>query len=125
MTLANTKNDLVVDTASNDVEQFACDGLLTRLVVLQVEFTQEFVGVVGGRLHRHHSGGMLGGIAVEQSGVEHQVGELRDEMVEHGLHVGLDEEIVVERFHVLLLTGLLALAFTTLEVFLCLLGDNV
>ena len=55
----DSNTGLVVDCTSDDVEKFARDGLLAALVVLQVELTKQFVGVVGCSLHGHHAGGML------------------------------------------------------------------
>ena len=63
----------IVYATSNNVEQLVGNGLLTALVVLKIQSTEQFVGIVGGRLHGHHSRGMLAGNAVEQCSVEHQV----------------------------------------------------
>ena len=81
----------VVDSTANNVEQFVCDGLLTTLVVLQIELAKEFVGIIRSCLHGHHASSMLRGHAVEKSRVEHQVGELRDELRENRVHVGLHD----------------------------------
>lgn len=51
---------------SDDVQQFVGDGLLAAFVVLYSQLLQQFVGVVGGHLHGYCSGGLFGGIRVEQ-----------------------------------------------------------
>ena len=113
----------VVHRTAYDVKQFACDGLLTRLVVLQVQLAQQLVGIVGGRLHGYHSGCMLGSHAVKQGSIEHEVCHLRQELGQQGVHVGLHDEVVVERLHLFVLYR--ALAAVLLQVVLRLLGDDV
>lgn len=59
---SNTQDKhLVVDTTANNIKQFICNGLLTTLVVLQVEFAQEFIGIIRSSLHSHHSSSMFAG----------------------------------------------------------------
>ena len=116
------RHQLLTGTTS-DIKQFVGDSLLTTLVVLQVEFSQELIGIIGGCLHGNHTGCVLRGIVVEQSRVEQQVGILRKKLCEHSVHVGLHKEVVVERLHVLLFR--LLLAFTTLlQILLRLLRSN-
>ena len=100
---------LVVDTATNDVEQLARDGLLATLVVLQIELAQNLVGIVRSGLHGNHTCGVFAGDAVEQCRVHHQVQVLRDELREHGVHVRFYEEVVVQRNGLLVFTRLLLL----------------
>ena len=64
---------LVVDRTADNVEQFAGDGLLSALVVLKVQLTQQFVGIVCCRLHSHHTGGMFRRNTIEQSRVKRQM----------------------------------------------------
>ena len=63
------RHQLLTGTTS-DIKQFVGDSLLTSLVVLQVEFTQQLIGIIGGCLHGNHTGCVLRGIVVEQSRVE-------------------------------------------------------
>lgn len=81
---------------SNNIEQFARDGLLTALVVLQLEQTEEFVGIVGRGLHCHHSGSMFGSIAIEKGGVNHQIDIAGDEFREYCFHVGFNNEVIID-----------------------------
>ena len=114
----------VVDSTANNVEQFVGDGLLTALVVLQIELAKQFVGIIRSRLHGHHASSMLRGHAVEECRVEHQVGKLRDELRENRVHVGLHDEVVVQRLHRFLHVILVSLA-TLLQILLALLrGDD-
>ena len=117
--------DLIVDRAADDVEKFGRNSLLTTLVVLEVQFAKQLVGIVRSGLHGHHTGGMLRGIGIEQGRVEHQMGHLRQELREDGVHVGLDDEVVVERLHFLPLTSLLLPLTSLLQILLRLLrGDD-
>ena len=86
----------VADRTSDDVEQLVGDGLLATLVVLEVETTEQFVGIVGGSLHRHHTCRMLTGNTVEQRRVEQEVGILGEKRLEDGVHVRFDDEVIVE-----------------------------
>ena len=118
--MAGQKGWLVVDRASNEVEQLVGDGLLAALVVLQVKYAQQFVGIVCGGLHRHHTCGVLGGDAVKQGGVEHKVCHLWHEGLENGIHVWLHDVVIVEWFHVdILLMGCCTLHLQVLLRFLC------
>ena len=45
--------------AALDVEQLVGNGLLTRLIVSECEFTQEFVGIVRRYLHCHDASSMF------------------------------------------------------------------
>ena len=56
--------------AAHDVEQLVGDGLLAALVVEQRQLLDEVVGVVGGHLHRHRAGGVLGRARIQGHGVE-------------------------------------------------------
>ena len=111
---------LVVDTATNDVEQLARDGLLATLVVLQIELAQNLVGIVRSGLHGNHTCGVIAGDTVKQCRVHHQVLVLRDELREHGVHVLFYEEVVVQRNCLLVFTRpLLLLALDVLLRLLC------
>ena len=55
---------LIVDRPADNIKQLVCNGLLPALVVLQVEILEQFVGIVGSRLHGNHSCGVLRGNAV-------------------------------------------------------------
>jgi len=50
---------LIVDGTADNIKQLAGDGLLTTLVVLQVQLAKQLVGIIRRSLHGHHSGGML------------------------------------------------------------------
>ena len=58
--------------AADDVEDFGCDFLLTALIVLEGEFVEEFLGVVGGYLHGYRAGSMLSSIGIEKNRVNLQ-----------------------------------------------------
>ena len=55
------EGNLVVYATSHNIKQFIVNGLLTTLVVLQVEFAQEFIGIIRSSLHSHHSSSMFAG----------------------------------------------------------------
>ena len=57
--VARKTTALVVDAATNDIKQLAGDGLLTRLVVLQVKLAQQFVCIIRSCLHGYHTGCVL------------------------------------------------------------------
>ena len=59
----------VIHRTTDNIKKFVGNCLLTTLVVLQVELPEQFVGIIGSRLHGHHSCRMLGSIAVEQGRV--------------------------------------------------------
>lgn len=65
--LARCKSGLLLRAAAHDVQKLVGDGLLARLVVGERKLAQKVVGVVGGKLHRHHAGGVLARQAVKQS----------------------------------------------------------
>ena len=115
----------VVDRTSYDVEQFVCDSLLATLIVLEVETAEQFVGIVGGSLHRHHTRRMLTGNTVEQCRVEQEVGILREKRLEDSVHVRLDNEIVIQGLSVEhTWRGCLLLCITLAQILLRLLGSH-
>ena len=67
---------------------------------------------------------MLRGIRVEQGRIECQVSQLRNELREHGVHIRLDDEVVVQWLHVLLLTSYLFPLTSLLQILLRLLGGH-
>ena len=67
---------------------------------------------------------MLRGITVEQRRVEQQVRVFRKKLSENGVHVGLYDEVIVERLHVLLITSILLPLTSFLQILLRLLCGN-
>ena len=116
---------LVVNRTSNNVKQLACNSLLTTLVVLQIQFTQEFVSIVGSRLHCNHTCGMLGSDGVEQCGVEHQMGEFRYEFIHHGVEIRLNNEVVVQRLTVQLSLVVCLFLVPLTQILNCLTGGDI
>ena len=80
----------------DEVEDLGGDLLLAAFVVGEGEVGDEVLGVVGSDLHRKGAGGVLGGVSVEEHGVELQEEDLREEMLHEGEWVRLEE--VVDRF---------------------------
>ena len=66
---------------------------------------------------------MLRGNVVEQGGIEHQMTHLGDELRQHGVHIGLHDEVIIQRCHLVLLH--LLLATLLLQIVLRLLGHHV
>ena len=60
-------------TPAHNIQQFVCDCLLAGFIVLQCQFLDQVVGIVVGRLHGEHAGGMFSRDGVEQSRVDMQV----------------------------------------------------
>ena len=67
---------------AGEIEDLGGDLLLAALVVLQGEFLKKVLAVVGGRLHRHGTGGVLGRVAVQQRGIELQPQGLGQEFLQ-------------------------------------------
>ena len=97
--------ELIVDTSSHNVQKFTRNSLLTALVILQIEFAQYFIGIVSRRLHGNHACGMLTCNTVKQCRIEHKMQILGNKMRQNRFHVGFDNEVVVERAHILILFG--------------------
>ena len=114
--LLAVSRSLVVNRTAHDIKQLAGDGLLPALVVLQVEFTENLIGIISSRLHCHHTGCMFRGDGVEQSGIEHKMGKLRNKLVHHGVEVGLNDEVVIQRFPVKLAFVLFCMLFVALAL---------
>lgn len=53
-------NTILLHATPNDIKKFGGNSRLSGLVVLQLERTKEFVGVVGGYLHGNHSSSVFG-----------------------------------------------------------------
>ena len=71
------RGSLVIHATSHNIEQFIRNGLLTTLVILQIEFSQEFIGIIRSSLHGNHTGCMLTRLTIQQSSVNHQTTSLR------------------------------------------------
>ena len=69
-------------TPAGKIQDFRSDLLLAGFVVLEREVLQEVLTVVGGRLHGHGAGGVLGRVAVQQGGIELQFKGLRKEVLQ-------------------------------------------
>ena len=111
---------LVVDTSTNNIEQFVSNSLLTALIELKIELAKYLISIICSGLHGHHSGGMLACDAVEQGCIEHQVKILGNELREDCIHVRLNKKVIVERTYVFLLLVLLC-GSILLKILLCLL----
>ena len=59
--------------------------MLAPLVIFKGEFLKEGVAVVGGELHRHGAGGVLGGSAVQKGGEYAEADHFREEGGYQGL----------------------------------------
>ena len=79
--------------SANDVQQFSRDGLLTCLVVGEVELLQQVVSVVGGGLHGNHACRMFTCETVEQSGVDFEVELKWNQFRSHGLRIRFNDEV--------------------------------
>ena len=55
---------------TNDVDKFVGDDVLTGLVVLDLEFLRQLVGIVGCDVHGSHAGAMFGCQCIQHDGVE-------------------------------------------------------
>ena len=89
---------LVIHATSHNIKQFIGNGLLTTLVVLQVELTKQFVGIIRCGLHGNHAGSMLTRLTIQQGCEEHEMQLLRNQYTENGLQVWLHDEVIVQRF---------------------------
>ena len=92
------EGNLVVYATSHNIKQFIGNGLLTTLVVLQVEFAQEFIGIIRSGLHGHHSGSMLTRLAIQQRCINHQTKLLRNQDSQNSLQIWLYNEVIIQRF---------------------------
>ena len=52
---------LFVNLATQNVEQFCGDALLTQLIVFKLQFLLQFLGIIIGCLHGHDAGCLFGG----------------------------------------------------------------
>ena len=83
----------LLHASTNDVQQFSRDGLLTCLVVGEVELLQQVVSVVGGGLHGNHACCMFTCETVEQGGVDFEVERKWNQFRSHGLRIWFNDEI--------------------------------
>ena len=114
----------VIDAATHNIKQFACNCLLTALVELKIKLSQQLIGIVSCSLHGYHSGSMFTGIAVEQSCEDLKIKLFRYQSSKHSIQVWLNDEIIIQS-----LCRRFLLAFfcclTLSEIFLCLCRSNI
>ena len=52
-------NQSIIDGSTDNIKQLTCNSLLTTLVVLQVQFTQQLISIIGSCLHGNHTSSMF------------------------------------------------------------------
>ena len=71
-------------SATHDLQDLVGDRRLPGLVVGQLQFLEQAVGVVGGLVHGRHAGAVLGGMAVQQGLVQLHLQALGDDLLHDG-----------------------------------------
>ena len=56
---------LIINATANNIKQFVRNSLLTSFVILEIELTQQLIGIISGRLHSHHTCRMFTSIAIK------------------------------------------------------------
>ena len=74
---------LVTHLPSEDVKEFGGDGGLAQLVEFKVELVAEFLGVIVGALHGHHTGGLFAGAVLGENILHHSQQVHRENAVEY------------------------------------------
>lgn len=79
-----------LDLTAENVEQLGGDGLLTELVVFELQLIEQLLRVVVGALHRHDTRGLLGGLVFGKRFLHHGKHEEWQYRGEDGVGIGLE-----------------------------------
>ena len=50
----------LADLTADNIKQFGRDALLSEFIILELKLVKQFLGIVVGALHSHHTGSLLG-----------------------------------------------------------------